>query len=224
MQHRRPAVRRDLDGAASRLGEARRSRSLAARGRPSAARPPVRRRRLRHDDLERRYPRTGRPLAMARIVCDLGEVLRQRRRGCLLHLHPERRHGERRHDDAAETTSARLGWRSTGAEQSTADPATTDPAVEPPQQRHARPVDPATELGQQRGQHRERAQHGDGDHEDRAGGQRGERRVRRRRTGRPSTTMTAQPGHDDRVARRRRGDLDGVDGAVALARAPRARA
>ena len=126
---------------------------------------------------------------------------------------PESGYGEGRDDESGDE-QRRLGVAQHGGEQSTADTAATDAAVDPPQQRDARPVDPATELGQQRGEHREGAQDGDGHDDDGAGGQRRERRV----------VHDVEAGHrhddgeardDDRVPRGRRGDLDGVDGAVA---------
>ena len=95
-----------------------------------------------------------------------------------------------------------------------AEAALADPGVEPPQQRHPRPVDPAAELDQQGGQHRDRAEHGDRDHDDGAGGEGVE-------GGRAHDVQTGERGDDgatgdqDGVAGRGRRDLDGVEGGPA---------
>ena len=100
-----------------------------------------------------------------------------------------------------------------GGQDAAAQPAPADAPVHAPQQRHPGPVDPAAELGEQRRQHGDRADHGHADHDDGAGGERVERR----------TADDEEPGHrgdhgatghHDRVARGGGGDLDGVEGAV----------
>ena len=114
-----------------------------------------------------------------------------------------------------ERASAITGWRTTGREQPAADAAAADPAVEPPQQRDPRAVDPAAELDQQRGQHGDRAEHGDRDDEDRADRERVEGRVAdHEQAGHRRDHRAA--GHQDRVARRTRRDLDRVQGGPAL--------
>ena len=102
-----------------------------------------------------------------------------------------------------------------GAEHPAADGARTHPAEHAVQQRDPRAVHPAAELGQQRRQHGDRAEHGDRDDDDRADGERVERRVAdQEQPGHRADHGRA--GHQDRVARGLGRDLDGVAGGVAL--------
>ena len=122
-------------------------------------------------------PSTGNALVIARERLHLGDVGGQRLEVARVDLHPQRRQREQRDDDARERAARRPGGGCTGASTPTADAAAADPPVQPPQQRDPRPVHPAAELDQQRGQHRDRAEHGDRHDDDRAGGEGVEGRV-----------------------------------------------
>ena len=100
-----------------------------------------------------------------------------------------------------------------GGQDAAAEAALADPPVEPPQQREPRTVDPSAELGQQRGQHGDGADDCHADHDDGAGGERVEGRTADdEQAGHRADHGPAR--HQDRVTRRRGGDLDGVEGAV----------
>ena len=118
----------------------------------------------------------------------LGQVLL--RRLALLHVQRGQREGE--HGQGGDQ-EGRAGTPQRGLEQGRPQPGLAGAVREPPQDRHARTVDAPAELGQHSRQDGQRAEHRDGDDQDRTGGQRGERRRRGSGTCPPSTTITARP-------------------------------
>ena len=163
-----PSVGCGLD----RVGTGRSNHGVAAAGRlrawcsastPACWSPRRARRRSRW------CPRRGTRRRSRAAVCTSGIDARAACRGCASWIFmPSAGAREEQPTTVSETTQRGDRTAYDGRQDAAADPALADPPVEPPQQRHPRPVDPAAELDQQRGQHGDRAEHGDRDHEDRA--------------------------------------------------------
>ena len=130
----------------------------------------------RLDDDVRRERRARERLLHPVVRLDDGERLRERVRSRCGDVELERRRRERQHERAGGEC------RQHGPAQDAVDDRAPDPpfavvASEPADERDAQPVDPVAEPREHGRQDRQRAEHGDGDHEDRRDAERGEGRV-----------------------------------------------
>ncbi len=135
-------------------------------------------------------------------------------RGCAVgvQLQTQRRQSQRQHRQHRQHQgTARATQRR--PEQRRPQPRLAGTSRQPPQERNPWPIDPLTDLGEYRRQHRQRAKHRDRHHHDRAGGQRAEHGVVCQ-VEPEHRDHYRQPGHHHRVSRGLGGKVDRVEPAA----------
>ena len=130
----------------------------------------------RLDDDVRGQRRAGERLLHPVVRLDDGERLRERLGSRGRDVQLERRRGERQQQAAGED-GREHGPAQDAVDDRAPDPAFAVVAAEPAEERDAQPVDLVAEPREQGGQHGQRAEHRDGDDEDRRDAERGEGRV-----------------------------------------------